>query len=185
MSIQIDSFVEKVPPANARGEDPIIVGVIIAVLCCAALLLWLRQPYQGPVVERVPDGARQVLTELSVAATEIKMIVELDGEYPSMAELLEMGVTPFANEGRENWVEAQSGCYLGVVEKFNFRLIVQTAKTDINWRRVSNIVTETAAAPLDSTLCKTEGREGGDGNWEVYSPLQSKHNSTNDKHPHS
>ena len=184
MTANTDFFVEKVPPSNSRGEDPIVAALIVVVLAVAALLLWLRQLPEVVVVERVPDEVRQLLTELSVAATEVKMMAELDEKAPTIEVLRAAGVTPFANAGASRWVEVQSGCYLGISGLFGFRLIVDSRLTHISWRKMSPKSVSNTESRLDNTLCHADAIITNEGNWNVYEPLQLVHKSTDDKHPH-
>ncbi|UZE97078.1 DUF6162 family protein [Alkalimarinus alittae] len=184
MTASTDFFVEKVHPANGRGEDPIVAALIVVVLAVAALLLWLRQPPEVVVAERVPDEVRQVLTELSVAATEIKMMAELDEKVPTIEVLQASGVTPFANAGASRWVEVQSGCYLGIRGSFGFRLIGDSRLTHISWRKMPPQFVSNIESRLDNTLCNAGAIINNEGNWNIYESLQLVHQSTDDKHLH-
>lgn len=172
---------EKIRPVNRQGEDAVISCLVVAVVCCSALMLWLRQPSQVVAVERVPDGARQILTELSVAAEEIHMMTELDGKYPSMNDLRQMGVAPFASDHQQHWAEVQPGCYLGSAGEFSFRLIAVDAITDISWVAGGN---DSQSGRLDKALCVKRLSEDKGRHWQVYSPSQTQHFSRSSGHSH-
>ena len=184
MTEHTDFFVEKVASANDRGEDSIVAALIITVLSVAALLLWLRQPPQVVAVERVPDGVRQVLTELSVAATEISMVAELDGKLPSIEVLRESGLTPFANASEGRWVEIQPGCAFGISGLFGVSLGIDGRLTHISWREISGQFFSKVDGRLADTLCNVDALIKKESGWNMYEPLQLIHKSTDDKHPH-
>ncbi|WP_250654898.1 hypothetical protein [Alkalimarinus coralli] len=172
---------EKIRPINRQGEDTVIACLVVAVVCCSVLMLWLRQPGQVAAVERVPDGARQTLTELSVAAEEIHMMTELDGRYPTVSDLRQMGVAPFASNHQQRWVEVQPGCYLGSTGEFSFRLMTADATTDISWRAGGN---DSQPEQLNKALCTKRLSEDKGLDWQVFSSSQTPHHSRSREHSH-
>lgn len=182
--MKTDFLVEEVAPVNERGEDPVVALFIVVVLSVAALLLWLRQPLQVERVERFPDGVRHVLTELSVAATELKMMAELDDSLPSIQELRDFGVPPFASDNEGIWNEVIPGCYLGSRGLFDLRLKVNGSLTTISWRKVSAQPAINQRSNLESALCNIDLEGNNLGGWSIYEPLQSVNKQTHSKHPH-
>ena len=70
-----------------------LIGAIL--LLAASLMVWLYPP-QSWTDDRVPNPLRQDLTALSNAAEELRLLTELEQRQPDLAELVELGITPFA-----------------------------------------------------------------------------------------
>ena len=92
----LDHTVEHIPAWNGKKEDKYVFSFLLAVFVIAALLMQWLYPKDKVVVEKTPQDIRQQLTALSNAAEEILLLTEMTGQAPSLLELQEMAVPPFA-----------------------------------------------------------------------------------------
>ena len=91
-----DHTVEHIPAWNGKKEDKYVFSFLLAVFVIAALLMQWLYPKDKVVVEKIPHDIRQQLTALSNAAEEILLLTEIADQAPSLLELQEMAVPPFA-----------------------------------------------------------------------------------------
>ena len=134
-SVTSSTSVEVVPPWNNRVEDRLVFALIGAILLLAAsLMVWLYPP-QSWTDDRVPNPLRQDLTALSNAAEELRLLTELEQRQPDLAELIELGITPFASNPLSNslpvlWQQFDN-CFLGTVQAvelpYQMRLLMSSA----------------------------------------------------------
>ena len=91
-----DHTVEHIPAWNGKKEDKYVFSFLLAVFVIAALLMQWLYPKDKVTAEKIPHDIRQQLTALSNAAEEILLLTEMTDQAPSLLELQEMTVPPFA-----------------------------------------------------------------------------------------
>lgn len=162
MANQQNTFTEVVPPWNNRIEDRLVFSLVAVILIIAsALMLWLY-PSQNEADKRVPKPLLHDLTALGIAAEEILILQDLEGEVPAVAELVEMGITPFASDGLSDansisWTQ-QEACIVGTktIDSADFQLRLlwlnpdQPPGYELNWRQLDGQQTTTNLCTNDS-----------------------------------
>jgi hypothetical protein len=157
--------VEVVRPWDNRLEDRLVFALIGAILLLAAsLMVWLYPP-ETWTDDRVPGPLRQDLTALANAGEELRLLIELEQRQPALSELVEYGITPFADHPLSNSLPVSwqqfGGCLLGTVQAvelpYQMRLVMSAAGDSspyrISWR-------ETTTAGVGRDDC-TGGHEQG------------------------
>jgi len=122
--------IEQVPAWNGNKEDKVVFSAIIAILVIATALLWLRHQENTVHSIVIPKAITQSLTELSNAAEEIIMMQSLEGLQPSLNELKELDIAPFAPERLTN-------------------------KLDLHWQQFHHCFIATAPASAPPTAAKS------------------------------
>lgn len=154
MSLNADASrktrVQVVQPWSTRGEDRLVFSLIAAILLVAALLLQWLYPAQSRIDNRVPQSLRHDLTALGNAAEEILMLREVEGGMPSLAQLVEMGIAPFAGNGLDSAPKVEwrqfEGCIIGKTydseSAYQMRLAWRDADQSVpyrlSWRRLES-----------------------------------------------
>lgn len=139
--------IEIVRADDGRRETSWVVGVILVILCCAALMLKYNQ--QPPETQtqhlELNVTGKAMLTALRNAADEISFLA-LDSDLPDIASLKASGIPPFDDAtgtfDQYRWSQPQANCYLGVSDAVGHPAFVLTVSdhSEVYWTSTSSSI---------------------------------------------
>lgn len=177
----------KVQPWSGKLEDRLVVSLIIAILLVATILLNALHPSQEDDYLITPKPIRQVLTELSVTAEELALMLDF-GESVDLTTLVKAGISPFADKlsGTGQFVWQQNGaCYIGELvltdTSYQTRLIL-TSKTMASTDSGSKVSEYVLQWREFEGLDAVEGCYFNDSSWNGISRPKNHIHSSSDSH---
>jgi len=177
-----DHTVEHIPAWNGKKEDKYVFSFLLAVFVIAALLMQWLYPKDKVTAEKIPHDIRQQLTALSNAAEEILLLTEMADQAPSLLELQEMAVPPFAKVPLNTMTQlhwSQPGqCFIGygALSEASENSISETTKSKTNNNRFFQLLL--SFEPLLSVkaeLARAESAHSATAHEHGHSPLFFTH----------
>lgn len=104
---------ERVLPDNGRQETRWVMLTLVLVLLAGVVgIQWRQQADPEPAAHAgLSTAGTRLLTELSIAAEEIRFMTPTGESLPSATRLGELGVPPF-ERAELDWQQPQPACYL-------------------------------------------------------------------------
>ncbi|WP_435250394.1 DUF6162 family protein [Vibrio sp. nBUS_14] len=161
LALSGDAVVEVVPPADGVVENRVVLMCVVSIIVIASSLLFWLYPAQKEQEVIIPEGLHAHLTSLSIAADEISMMMELDMGVPTLSELSDLEIAPFAQNAiaslpNVSWAQANH-CFIGNTQisntDYQIRLIFDennSASTD--WRISDALSVDELCSPQNMTL---------------------------------
>ena len=181
-----DHTVEHIPAWNGKKEDKYVFSFLLAVFVIAALLMQWLYPKDKVTAEKIPHDIRQQLTALSNAAEEILLLTEMADQAPSLLELQEMAVPPFAKVPLNTMTQlhwSQPGqCFIGygALSEASETSTSETTKSKTNNNRFFQLLL--SFEPLLSVKAETARAELARAE---LARAESAHSATAHEHGHS
>lgn len=124
---------EVIPTNDSKQENRYFFLTMGAVLWLAAFLLWASN-HSDKAPSRLPNHLSNLATQLSIASDEIAMLqeVELLGTEPTLNELIDNQLEPFASE---TVVMAGANCFVIDKQQVSLRLLKSPEQPwQVQWR---------------------------------------------------